>query len=241
MQSSELSPSPISSSITILLFWYGLPLSTAAGRKRYRNIWNWEQKKVVSYWNNIGIHVGGSGVTRTPLMLGHNMGTLCMFVRTSVQSAEAFRGVWGLLPQKILEFHSHPGQFWGYTVVQYESLMANLCTLICDWHWSVPIIRMLTCTGGAQPLVARACAPVCPSLASPLVGELATVLLFTIPSTFMHTILPPILGPNVQSSHLPLTKHVLHTCIKTQGGLMHEGGGHICRTLRYIYVTVKGV
>ena len=33
---------------------------------------------------------------------------------------------------------------------------------------SVPIH---TCTGGAQPLVARACAPVCPSLATPLNGR----------------------------------------------------------------------
>ena len=33
------------------------------------------------------------------------------FVRTSVRGAEAFRGVWGLLPQKILEFYSLPGRF----------------------------------------------------------------------------------------------------------------------------------
>jgi len=31
-----------------------------------------------------------------------------------------------------------------------------------------PIIFRSTCTGGAQPPVARACAPVCPSLATPL-------------------------------------------------------------------------
>ena len=47
------------------------------------------------------------------------------FVRTSVRGAEAFRGVWGLLPQKILEFYSLPGRFWGYTIVQYKSLTAN--------------------------------------------------------------------------------------------------------------------
>ena len=29
-------------------------------------------------------------------------------------------------------------------------------------------MRMLTCTGGARPLVARARAPVCPSVATPL-------------------------------------------------------------------------
>ena len=34
---------------------------------------------------------------------------------------------------------------------------------------SADIIRMLTCTGVARPLVARARAPVCPSLATPLV------------------------------------------------------------------------
>ena len=33
---------------------------------------------------------------------------------------------------------------------------------------SVPIICIHTCTGGARPLVARARAPVCPSLAMPL-------------------------------------------------------------------------
>ena len=32
-------------------------------------------------------------------------------VRTSALSAAAFRGVWRLLPQKILEFYSIPGQF----------------------------------------------------------------------------------------------------------------------------------
>ena len=36
---------------------------------------------------------------------------------------------------------------------------------------SVPIIRMRTYTGGAQPPAARACAPVCPSLATPLNGR----------------------------------------------------------------------
>ena len=33
---------------------------------------------------------------------------------------------------------------------------------------SAPMIRIHTCTGGAWPPVARACAPVCPSLAMPL-------------------------------------------------------------------------
>ena len=40
-----------------------------------------------------------SGVARTPSMLGHSMGTGCTFVQTSVQSAAAFRRVWGLLLQ----------------------------------------------------------------------------------------------------------------------------------------------
>ena len=33
MQSSASSPSPISSKVTIVLFWYGVPLSTAAEKK----------------------------------------------------------------------------------------------------------------------------------------------------------------------------------------------------------------
>ena len=35
------------------------------------------------------------GVSRTQLMPGHSMGTLHTFARTSVQNAEATRGVWG--------------------------------------------------------------------------------------------------------------------------------------------------
>ena len=38
----------------------------------------------------------------------------------------------------------------------------------CSTLLSAPIIRMLTCTGGARPLVARARAPVSPSLVTPL-------------------------------------------------------------------------
>ena len=41
-----------------------------------------------------------SGIART-YALGHSMGTLHMCVQTCAQTAEPFRGVWGLLPQKI--------------------------------------------------------------------------------------------------------------------------------------------
>ena len=58
--------------------------------------------------------------------------------------------------------------------MQYKSLMANSRTvnvapdLRSTTILSAPIIRLRTCTGGARPLVARARAPVCPSLATPL-------------------------------------------------------------------------
>ena len=42
-----------------------------------------------------------SGIARTPSMLGHSMHGHITLVKTSVQSAEAFRGVGGLLPQKV--------------------------------------------------------------------------------------------------------------------------------------------
>ena len=43
-------------------------------------------------------------------MLGHSMGTLCTFVRTSVQRAEAFRGSGDCSPRKVLNFTaSHVG------------------------------------------------------------------------------------------------------------------------------------
>ena len=45
-----------------------------------------------------------SGMGRTPSMLGHSMHGHTTFLKTSVQSTEAFRGVGGLLPQKV-EFY----------------------------------------------------------------------------------------------------------------------------------------
>ena len=47
------------------------------------------------------------------------------FVRTSVQSAEAFGGLRHALP----EFYSLSDCFWGYTVVQYKSFTAKSCTV----------------------------------------------------------------------------------------------------------------
>ena len=52
-------------------------------------------------------------------MPGHSMGTTRTqappnFQRLAVRNAEATRGVWGMLPQKILEFLSFLGRFWGY-------------------------------------------------------------------------------------------------------------------------------
>ena len=65
-----------------------------------------------------------SGVARAQPMPGHSMGTLCLRVasylgpaqllRLQYGNAEATRGVWGMLPQKILEFLSFLGWFWGY-------------------------------------------------------------------------------------------------------------------------------
>ena len=50
-----------------------------------------------------------SGVARTQPMPGHSVGTLCLrrtqappsFKPLAVRNAEATRGVWGILPQKI--------------------------------------------------------------------------------------------------------------------------------------------
>ena len=123
-------------------------------------------------------------------MLGHSMGTLCTFVWTSVQSAEAFRGVWGLLPQKILQPPRSVLRLY-----RISKLMANLCTvsvvLICDRHWYYSADNLIAYLHwwGTASTVARACAPVCPScsLATPLVWGLATMLLFTIYSKpFIH-------------------------------------------------------
>ena len=60
-------------------------------------------------------------------MLGHSMGTYHAFVQTAARSAEAFRGVWGHPPP---ENYNLPGRFCGHTVVQCQSLMANLRTMI---------------------------------------------------------------------------------------------------------------
>ena len=60
-----------------------------------------------------------SGVARAQPMPGHSMGTTPTqappnFQRLAVRNAEATRGVWGMLPQKILKFLSFLGRFWGY-------------------------------------------------------------------------------------------------------------------------------
>ena len=61
---------------------------------------------------------------------------------------------------------------------QHKVSMRDSDTALFDFHLalnlrstailSAPIIHMRTCSGGARPLVARARAPVCPSLATPL-------------------------------------------------------------------------
>ena len=61
-----------------------------------------------------------SGVARAQPMPGHSMGTSLVprpcpaFSGLQYGNAEATRGVWGMLPQKILEFLSFLGRFWGY-------------------------------------------------------------------------------------------------------------------------------
>jgi len=53
-------------------------------------------------------------------MPGHSMGTSLIpsprpaFSGLQYRNAEATRGVWGMLPQKILESLSFLGRFWGY-------------------------------------------------------------------------------------------------------------------------------
>ena len=69
---------------------------------------------------------GTSGVARTLPMLGHSKGTYHAFIRTSVRSAEVFRGVWRNPPP---ENYNLPGWFRGRTVAQCKSLMANTRTM----------------------------------------------------------------------------------------------------------------
>ena len=61
-----------------------------------------------------------SGVARAQPMPGHSMGTSLVprarpaFSGMQYGNAETTRGVWGMLPQKILGFLSFLGRFWGY-------------------------------------------------------------------------------------------------------------------------------
>ena len=146
------------------------------------------------------------------------------FVQTSVRSAEAFRGSGARSPRKFLEFYSLPGWFWSHIILQCTSLQTRIwwahmrlviwyCAVQFQDHlapdsWSTmmlsaPIIRMYACTGGVRPLVARARAPVCPSLAMPVTGVymiLGTWLLIeSIPSQL--------------SAYLWCTKAINHTSI----------------------------
>ena len=100
-----------------------------------------------------------SGVASTAPMLGHSMGILRLYeiLRKDVEgrrSGTCSVSVRGELMR--LEFH--------------DCLAPDLrsTTML-----SAPIIHKRTCAGGAQPPVARARAPVCPSLATPLSPELS--------------------------------------------------------------------
>ena len=120
-----------------------------------------------------------SDIARTSRILGHSMATLRLYELLCVWSPEAFRWSEACSPKKY--FHSLPGRFWSYIVLQCTSLIPHThvwwaydthnsvdYTYILR-HWisrpnlqsttilSVPIIHMHTCTGGARPLVARAC------------------------------------------------------------------------------------
>ena len=109
-----------------------------------------------------------SGVGRRPLMFWHSMGTWHTFVQTSAQSAAAFRGSGGCFyrilqpPRLVLMLYC---KLLNGKLANGECIASDLqSTTIL----SVPINRLRTCTGGARPLVARARAPVCLSLATPL-------------------------------------------------------------------------
>ena len=76
----------------------------------------------------------------------------------SAQSAATFIGVWGLLPQKIFQ----PTR--SVLRIYRKSLMANSRTV----NVASDLRSTTTFIAGARLLVARAHAPVCPSLATPL-------------------------------------------------------------------------
>ena len=52
-----------------------------------------------------------------------------IFVRTSTQSAEALKKIWGHSPSENLGIYSLPGRFRDHTVAQCKLLSANLRTM----------------------------------------------------------------------------------------------------------------
>ena len=83
-------------------------------------------------------------------------------------------------------------------MLYYKLLTANLRTVSVTPDFqsatrlSVPINRLCNCTGGARPLVARARAPVCLSLAIPLMRIM--LCFFTIRWSFHCWVLISLLG-----------------------------------------------
>ena len=47
------------------------------------------------------------------------------------------------------------------------TMMFEFLSLLWQWCQSAPIHDRPTCAGGAQPLIAGACSPVCPNLGTP--------------------------------------------------------------------------
>ena len=101
------------------------------------------------------------GVARTSTMLGHS--TTLIYRSAVYVTYMANSRVYGECTRLVI--------LWIYIAILHHSISRPFST----WFPinNVPIIRMRTCTGGAPPLVARACAPVCPSVATPLMSSLA--------------------------------------------------------------------
>ena len=98
----------------------GLVVGLVVGRPTFCNFTpRVYQKRSQKVKNHKSGGMPPSGVARTQPMPGHSVGTLRLrrtqappsFKPLAVRNAEAARGVWGMLPQKILEFLSFIGRF----------------------------------------------------------------------------------------------------------------------------------
>ena len=111
-------------------------------------------------------------------MLGNNMGMHTTFVRTSARSAEAFRSLgasspWILQPPRsVLRSYRRKDSRMRLVILWIYTYIAILRRSISKPFSDRFTIRQQhyyeRCTGVARPVVARARAPVCPSVAMPL-------------------------------------------------------------------------